>query len=147
MALKLEKQNIYLSNIERKQTKKGNEQPQWFITARGAFNSSYNKNYKDKNAEPDWVKDETFFVDVVSFDLDTNKLIGSLTENGKTGGSVLASGKIVTRESTGKDGKKYYNTMFIVYNAEPIPVKKQAPATEVVEEIANAVPATDECPF
>lgn len=147
MALKLNEQNIYLSNIERKKTET-NGKVKWFITARGTFNSSYNKNYADKNAEPDWVKDKPFFVDVACFNTDVNKIIGTLTEGEKKGGSLLVSGKIVTDESTGKDGKKYYNTLFIISSAKPVPVKEK-PASEAVTDVAKAVSAadTDDCPF
>lgn len=146
MALKLQEQNIYLSKIERKQST-SNGQTKWFITARGAFNSSYNKNYADKTAEPDWVKDKAFFIDVVCFNNEVNKVIGKLTEGNKTGGSLIVSGKIVTDETTGKDGKKHYNTLFIVSSAKPVPVKEDKSADEAAADMAQAVPATDECPF
>ena len=112
MALILKKEKIYISNVEKK-----NSNGKDFVIANGSIMSSH------KNQQGEWVNDDPFFVDVLSFSKD---VISLLEDNNKK--FLLVDGKISTR-TVNKDGKTFSSNQLLVFSAEKVEnaEKEEAP--------------------
>ena len=118
MALILKKEKLYVSNVEKK-ISNGKE----FTVANGSFMSSH------KNKEGEWVNDDPFFVDLISFNREVNSLLKEISNSPKKGGFILVDGKLSTKINE-VEGKKYTQTSLVVFAAE----KPAVNATEASEE-------------
>ena len=105
MALVLKKQKLYISNVEEK-----NSNGKTFTIAKGTFMSSFKKG-------EEWVNDDPFFVDLISFNNEVNSLLKEINNSPKKGGFLLVDGKISTKINE-VEGKKYTQTSLIVFAAE-----------------------------
>ena len=116
MALKVQKQKLYVSNVEKK-----NSNGKTFAVAKGAFMSSCKKG-------EEWVNDDPFFVDLISFNNEVNSLLEEIKNSEKTTGFLLVDGKLSTKINE-VEGKKYTSNSLVVFAAE----KPAVNATEAEE--------------
>lgn len=131
MALFIKQQDVFLSKIERKKTKKGG----WYVTAQASFMSS--KRVEGK--ENEWENDAPFFVNAACFAIEANKIISRLPEKG---GFVTISGKLSTNFYE-KDGKQQSSNNFVIFSAIPVEKKQNKEETNNKTEQEE----NDECPF
>lgn len=103
MALNIKNEKLYVSNVEKK-----NSNGKEFVIANGSFMSSH------KNQKGEWVNDDPFFIDVLSFSKD---VISLLEDNNKK--FLLVDGKISTR-TIEKDGKTFSYNQLLVFSAEKV---------------------------
>ena len=131
MAATFLEKKLYVSNIEYKKTKNG----KYFITADGAFMSAH------QNENKEWVNDDPLFTNVISFNKEVNTLLKEIKNSKKGAGFIVINGKMATKISEGKDGKKYYSNSLNIFTAKS--VERKDINTEAVE-IADAQTITDE---
>lgn len=131
MALYIKEAKLYISNIEYKKTSKGT----YFVVADGSFMSAH------QNENKEWVNDDPLFTNVISFNKEVNTLLKEIKNSKKGAGFIVINGKMATKISEGKDGKKYYSNSLNIFSAKS--VERKDSNTEAVE-IADAQTITDE---
>lgn len=137
MAVRIKKTKVYVSNVEIKKVEKKGEKPQYFVVADGSFMSAR------QNEKGEWIKDDPFFTNIISFDNGVNSLLKEIKNSEKKAGFLVVDGKLSTKINE-KDGKKYSSNSFVLYAAEKV-VYETKKETEAVEaDKAEAVTVSDE---
>lgn len=125
MAATFLEKKLYVSNIEYKKTSKGT----YFVVADGSFMSA---------------NDDPLFTNVISFNKEVNTLLKEIKNSKKGAGFIVINGKMATKISEGKDGKKYYSNSLTIYSAKSVDKKENTEAVETVVETVDAQTITDE---
>lgn len=134
MAATFLEKKLYVSNIEYKKTSKGT----YFVVADGSFMSAH------QNENKEWVNDDPLFTNVISFNKEVNTLLKEIKNSKKGAGFIVINGKMATKISEGKDGKKYYSNSLTIYSAKSVDKKENTEAVETVVETVDAQTITDE---
>lgn len=114
MAATFLEKKLYVSNIEYKKTSKGT----YFVVADGSFMSA---------------NDDPLFTNVISFNKEVNTLLKEIKNSKKGAGFIVINGKMATKISEGKDGKKYYSNSLTIYSAKSVDKKENTEAVETVD--------------
>lgn len=125
MAATFLEKKLYVSNIEYKKTSKGT----YFVVADGSFMSA---------------NDDPLFTNVISFNKEVNTLLKEIKNSKKGAGFIVINGKMATKISEGKDGKKYYSNSLTIYSAKSVDKKEN---TEAVETVDAQTITDEEVPF
>lgn len=120
MALYINNQSVYIKNVKGRKTKKGNT----FVTALGAFLSSYENETKEKINEP------ALNVVVSCYREEAFDALRSVKDKA---GFITVSGKLQTNSWQDEKGEWHNQTELIVLSAS-IPEKVEAPAPAATEE-------------
>ena len=128
MALYIQNQSIYLKNVKGRRTKKGNT----FVTALGAFLSSYEKEEKGKKEK---VNEPALNCTVTCYNEQAFDALRSIKDKP---GFITVSGKLQTNSYQDETGE-WHNQVELIVLSAAIPEKKE----EVEAPAAN----DEEVPF